>query len=163
MTDKRVRPRHIVRFLDYARNDRALPFDHPYSRKTVAFARKRSGNGAKFQDALCAACLKRSLPRRGRAAEANGEFVRTPSVQRALINNLTCARRIHSAVKRDTICRASELTSVNCRDYLTVGLNKVAARAAEPLKLTAYWCISSYAPIRVKDFTPTQSCRRAWV
>ena len=38
------------------------------SRKTVAFARKRSGNGAKLQGALCAACLERSLPQEERCS-----------------------------------------------------------------------------------------------
>ena len=47
-------------------------------------------------------------------------------------SEITCARRIHSADKRDTICRESELTGVNCRDYIIVGRNKVAASGAGP-------------------------------
>ena len=47
-------------------------------------------------------------------------------------SEITCARRIHSAVKHDTICRESELTGVNCRDYIIVGRNKVAASGAGP-------------------------------
>ena len=83
-----------------------------------------------FRDTACISFRRRRYS--GRASQITAKRCVTPNAQRALISKLImCARGIHFPVKRDPICCESNLSEGNLRDYIKVGLFKIAQRGAE--------------------------------